>query len=106
MNISVHNRLFNYASYIRGLDTLGIFSAILYKGDNFYVFLVASPSEKGPTLKGKNLSPSEQSMFFSNRKECFTVTWAKPCENVAQCMHGQRRPRSGHSMSAPRIIGY
>ena len=43
------------------MDTLGT-SAILNKGDNFFDFLFALqhtkfPSEKGSTLKGKNLLP-------------------------------------------------
>ena len=51
---------FPYALYISwGRDTLGKFSAIFYKGDNFCYFLFVScipnPFCKRSTLKGKNL---------------------------------------------------
>ena len=47
---------------LRGLDTLGRFSSISHKGDNFCDYLFAylhimPPSEKRCTLKGKYLLP-------------------------------------------------
>ena len=60
------------------LDTLSIFAAVLYKGDNFFLTSCLPvkqtgshknclPCEKVCTLKGKSLLPSET--VFSKRKE-------------------------------------
>ena len=50
---------------LRSLTTLGNFSAIFHKGDNFSYLLFAIlhmnlPSEKGSTLKGNYLLPKEK----------------------------------------------
>ena len=55
--------------YLRGLDILGRFSAILYKGDNFCDFLFTfptyeAPSEKGSTVNGKSLLPGGADNFL------------------------------------------
>ena len=52
-----------------GLDTLGKFSTILYKVDNFCDFLFASPYakpllKKESSLKGKNLLQGKQIVSF------------------------------------------
>ena len=52
-----------------GTDKLGRLSAIFNKGGNFYDFLFTFPaykivSEKGSTLKGKNLLPLGANSFL------------------------------------------
>ena len=54
---------------LKGCDTPGRLSPILYKGDNFcdILFIFSDkqfPSEKGSTLKGKNLLPMGANSFL------------------------------------------
>ena len=61
--------------HLRGLNILGRFSVIYYKGNLFLRFPVSlshqASSEKGSTLKGKNLLPTG-SKFFPSRVEPFS----------------------------------
>ena len=49
------------------MDTAGGVSSILYKGDNCCSPGQQIPSEKGSTLKGKNLLQKEQILSFQRR---------------------------------------
>ena len=57
-----------YLDSLRRLDTLGRFSIIFNKGDNFFDFLIAflhnKSLGKGSTLKGKNLLPKGANSFL------------------------------------------
>ena len=49
---------------LKGLDTLGRFSAIFYKGNNFLTVCFQNASEKWSALKEKNLLPSGANSFL------------------------------------------
>ena len=65
----IHGQQLNDKHFLRGLDTLSGFSAIVCKGDNINVFLFALMHiklllKKGSTLKGKNLLPPGANSFL------------------------------------------
>ena len=74
---------------LRGLDTLGRFSAVFDKGDNFCDFLftilrtkvfwkkgstVKAPSEKRAALKGKTSTPFRVESFSGGRQKQFGLS--------------------------------
>ena len=65
----------SYIEILKGLDTLGIFSGIFFKGDNFHDFLFAFLHSK-PLLKGVYSKKEEfaliGSRFFRLRVDLFT----------------------------------
>ena len=60
-NSAIHNQILS----LKGLDTLGRFSAILYKGDNFYEFLFALLAHDPNGLTGHKTATESKSCLLS-----------------------------------------